>query len=43
MVLVAVGKFWAATGCDAQGTGCKVGGCPSGQWYAFKTASKDDC
>ena len=34
--LVAVGKFWAATGCNAQGTGCKVGGCPSGQWYVAK-------
>lgn len=30
--VVAAGKFWAATGCDENGTGCKVGGCPSGKW-----------
>jgi len=33
--LVAHGRFWAATGCNAQGTGCKVGGCPNGVWYVL--------
>ena len=33
--LVTHGRFWAATGCNAQGTGCKIGGCPNGVWYVL--------
>ena len=34
-MVVEHGRFWAATGCNAQGTGCKVGGCPNGVWYVL--------